>query len=151
MMTRSPFLMWFRFKTLANLQTSRCSCWYVKVTFSPGSPSQISAALFRVAPSRCRSRQFSATFNFPPTNHFAKGSFQSRTFFHFVCQQRSSEAFSAQNFCGFLIDLRYSSRYSSKLEMCAAFAKALVGLKTRFSIRCDSMLLLIGGIRVVLG
>src|SRR5438046_9689961 len=107
MMTRSPFLILLRFSTFAKRQTSRCSCWYVRVRLSPGSPSQIIAALFPRKPSglRCRSRQFSEMFSFPPTNHFAKGAFLYRTFFHLAIQT-SSLASRAENFPGGLMDSR---------------------------------------------
>ena len=55
----------------------------MSVRRSPGSPSQISAALLRAVRSMCRSTQFTETLSFPPTNHFACGGFQSHTVFHF--------------------------------------------------------------------
>src|SRR6187402_3514128 len=103
------------------------------------------AALFCRAVPRCRSRQFSETFSFPPTNHFAYGSCQSSTFSHFLFQLRS-EASRAQNLSGFLIDSSHSVRYCAMLEMRAFLEKSFAGLKTRFSIRWDSMLLLIGAV-----
>ena len=70
---------------------------------SPGSPSQMIAALLRrqaFSPSRCRSRQLYETFSLPPTNHFAKGGFQSSTFFQGVNQETCSFAICAQKRSG---------------------------------------------------
>ena len=67
---------------------------------SPGSPSQISAALFFLGPSMCRSMQLSATFSLPPTNHFEYGGFHSSAFFHGL-NHVSSRARCSQNFTGF--------------------------------------------------
>ncbi len=52
-------------------------------------------------PFRCRSRQFSETFSFPPTNHCAKGAFHFSTLFQRF-SQTSSPASRAQNFSGLL-------------------------------------------------
>src|SRR6267143_6682341 len=98
------------------------------------------AALLRRCPARCRSRQFSERLSFPPTNHFAKGAFNWRTFFH-GARHVSSFASRVQNFTGCLIDSRYIRRYWSRLLIRAFAANSFAGLKTRFSIRCDSMLL----------
>ena len=46
---------------------------------SPGSPSQMIAALLRRAERRWRSRQLTLALILPPTNHFACGGFQSST------------------------------------------------------------------------
>ena len=62
---------------------------------------------------------------------------------HGFCQT-SSFASRAQNLSGRSIDSRYSRWYSSKLPMRAFFANARAGLKTRFSIRWDSMLFSMG-------
>ena len=58
------------------------------------------AAFVRRTPVMWRSRQFTEAFSFPPTNHFACGGFQSRTFFHGLSHW-SSFAQSAQNASGF--------------------------------------------------
>jgi hypothetical protein len=79
----------------AALHTSRCSWPYVSTRESPGSPSQISAALFLRQVVTCRSRQLALAFSRPPTNHFASGSFQSSTCFH-GSAHASSLAISAQ-------------------------------------------------------
>ena len=50
------------------------------VRVSPGSPSQMMAALFLRHVAACRSRQLYERFNLPPTNHLAKGRFHSSTF-----------------------------------------------------------------------
>src|SRR4051794_32678177 len=105
---------------------------------SPGSPSQTMAALLRRGPCKCRSRQFSATLSFPPTNHLANGGFHSRTFSHGCCHM-SSRASRAQNFSGARIDSRYIRRYCSRLPIRAFFANERAGLKTRVSFRWDSI------------
>src|SRR5215212_12224472 len=102
------------------------------------------AALFCRAVPRWRSRQFSETLSLPPTNHCANGSFHSRTFLKGACQV-SSFASRAQNLSGFLIDSCQSDLYSARLPMRAFLANSFAGLKTRFSTRCDSMLLLLMG------
>src|ERR1700761_4268521 len=99
------------------------------------------AALFLRGPARCWSRQFSETLSFPPTNHFANGSFHSKTFDHFLFQT-SSAASRAQNLSGRLIDSSHILRYWASDWMRAFLENSLAGLKTRFSIRCDSILVL---------
>src|ERR1019366_7475793 len=96
------------------------------------------AALFRRGPARCRSRQFSERLSLPPTNHFANGAFHSTTFFH-GARQVSSRASLPKNLAGCLIDSRYMRRYCSSLLIRAFLANSFDGLKTRFSIKCDSM------------
>src|SRR6266480_4191881 len=106
MSTRSPLRTPFRLSTLANRQTSRCSCLYVNTRSSPGlpsvagSPSQISAALFAVGVPNHLSRQLSLTLSRPPTNHLANGSFHNSTFFHGLNQTSSCFAWLAQNRSG---------------------------------------------------
>src|SRR4030088_188889 len=76
------------------------------------------AAFLRRCPARCRSRQFSERLSFPPTNHFAKGAFHWRTFFH-GARHLSSFASRVQNFTGCLIDSRYmrrSEEHTSELQ-----------------------------------
>src|SRR6185369_14662266 len=46
---------------------------------SQGSPSQISAALLRLAPLMCRSTQLTETLILPPTNHLECGGVHSHT------------------------------------------------------------------------
>src|SRR5256714_11800594 len=143
MITRSPLRILFRLRTFAKRQTSRCSCWKLSARLSPGSPSQRIATLFLVGPFRCRSRQFSETFNFPPSNQRANGAFHFSTLFQrFV--QTSSSASRAQNFAGRSIDSRCIRRYCRRLLIRERFAKSFDGLKTRFSIRCDSIFSVMG-------
>src|SRR5271163_2345755 len=97
------------------------------------------AALLRRGPSRWRSRQLALALILPPTNHCAKGGFQTQTFFQ-RRDQRSSSAARAQNLSGFLSDARWSLRYFLKLPIRAALANLPGGLKIRFSFRTDSML-----------
>src|SRR5437867_12526229 len=110
MSTRSPLRTPFRLSTLANRQTSRCSCLYVNTRSSPGlpsvagSPSQISAALFAVGVPSHLSRQLSLTLSRPPTNHFAKGSFHCSTFFHGLYHTSSLFACFDQNLSGDLME-----------------------------------------------
>src|SRR5262249_15057747 len=66
---------------------------------SPGSPSQMSAALLRRAPRTWRSRQLTLALIVPPTNHFACGGCQSSTFVHGF-DHSSSPAKPAQNASG---------------------------------------------------
>src|SRR2546430_8452683 len=76
------------------------------------------AALLRRCVVRCRSKQFSDRFNFPPMNHFANGAFHSKTFRQRFCH-KSSPASRAQNLSGFLIDSRYirrSEEHTSELQ-----------------------------------
>src|SRR5262245_43784720 len=80
--TRSPFLTPSFFKTLANLLTSRHMSRYVSTRSSPGSPSQMIAALFFRPLLTCRLRQLYDALSFPPINHFAQGESHSSTFFH---------------------------------------------------------------------
>src|SRR3954467_2277662 len=96
------------------------------------------AALLRRCVERCRSRQFSEMFSFPPTNHFANGAFHSSTLLQRL-RQVSSSASRAQNFCGCRIDSRCIRRYCSRLLIRAFCAKSFAGLKTRVSFKCDSM------------
>ena len=56
---------------------------------SPGSPSQMIAALLRRAVRTCRSRQLTLTLSWPPTNHFAYGGCQSSTRVHGVIHSSS--------------------------------------------------------------
>src|SRR6185503_563802 len=95
MATRSPRFTPSFFITLANFCTSTYRSQYVIVRRSPGSPSQISAALLRVGVSMWRSMQLYETFSFPPTNHFACGGFHSHTVDHGL-NQCSCLACSAQ-------------------------------------------------------
>src|SRR5262249_50317612 len=94
------------------------------------------AALFLRFVNRCRSTQFSATLSAPPTNHLAKGGFQSSTFFHFF-RERSSEASRAQNLSGDLMLSACIFLYCAMLASRAFFANSAEGLKTRFSCRTD--------------
>src|SRR5437016_2429117 len=102
------------------------------------------AAFVRRGPSRCRSRQFSETFSCPPTNHFAFGALQSSTCFHGL-RHVSSFASRAKNFSGCSTLSFHIFLYCCMDLIRALFAKALAGLKTRFSTRVDSMLVLMGG------
>ena len=66
---------------------------------SPGSPSQIMAALLRRAVRTCRSRQFALALILPPSNQRAYGAFHWRTESHGRIHS-SSRANSAQNASG---------------------------------------------------
>ena len=61
------------------------------VRVSPGSPSQWNATLSPRPASTWRSRQLSATFSLPPTNHLANGSSHSQI----VCQSSDQSSRSA--------------------------------------------------------
>src|SRR5262252_1630545 len=116
------------FRTFANRPTSRWSSRYVRTRWSPGSPSQTSAALLRRGPSRCRSRQLTEMLSFPPTNHFAFGGFQSRTFFHGL-NHESSRANPAQDFS----ESRAALAEVALAATVARRANAFGGRKDRFS------------------
>src|SRR4030095_12915927 len=76
----------------------------------------------------------------PPTNHFEKGRSHSRTLFHFSNQCRS-EAMPAQKPSGSSSARFDKASYASRLGICALAEKAALGLKTRCSLRRDSILL----------
>src|SRR5438552_16343327 len=137
MVTRSPRFTPSPLRTFANLFTSRQRSWYVSTRRSPGSPSHTSAALFRRAPLRCRSRQFADMFSFPPTNHFAKGGSHSRTVDQGAIQA-SPFAIRAQKTSG---SFAASSRNESS-RATAAFRKAAGGGYFSFSFRRLSMVAL---------
>src|SRR6185503_8274373 len=98
------------------------------VRLSPGSPSQWSATCSPCPASTCRSTQLTATFSFPPTNHFANGASHSRTLSHF-CAHVSRSACSAQK------PSRSSSarEYHSSVALACAANSALGG-KLRVSV-----------------
>ncbi len=77
---------------------------------SPGSPSQMMAALFPLPSSTCLSTQFSQTLSLAPLNHFAFGAFHCRTESHFFCHFRSL-ASRAQKVFGFSMDSLYILLY----------------------------------------
>src|SRR5579883_2712921 len=134
MVTRSPGLIPCPLSTLANLQTSRWSIWYVSTRLSPGSPSQMRAALLRRGPARWRSRQLALALILPPSNQRACGSFQTRTLSQRLTQA-SDSAWPAQNASGSAAAWFQSASYSARLLTCAAAAKAGGGGKERDSLR----------------
>src|ERR1700683_1478218 len=98
------------------------------------------AALLRIGPSRWRSRQLTLALILPPTNHWAKGGFQTQTCFQRRAQRSSSAAALPQNLSGFLSEARWSLWYFLRLPIRAALANLADGLKTRFSFSIESML-----------
>src|ERR1041384_5246218 len=76
-------------------------------------------------------------FNLPPTNHFANGSFHSRTLSQRL-NQWSASACSAQKDSGSSAARAYSFSYSSKLLISAFEAKSAGGGKSRDSLRTES-------------
>src|SRR6478672_1306679 len=72
------------------------------------------AALLRRGPRRCRSRQLTETLSFPPTNHFACGGFQSRTWLQGDIHS-SDLAWSSQNRSG-LWPATYSAAVAADRE-----------------------------------
>src|SRR5919202_6276512 len=87
MATRSPVRTPRLVRVFAAWQVSRCRSAYVRQRWSPGSPSQMIAALLPRPSSRCRSRQLYATLSWPPTYHLANGGFdQSSTWSHSFAQ-----------------------------------------------------------------
>src|SRR5216684_2409533 len=113
---------------------------------SPGSPSQISAALLRRQVPRCRSRQLSEILILPPTNHSACGGSHFKTVSHFRNQCNSLSAKRAQNFSGSALASARSPSSSSIDLICACSANALAGGKTRASCCSDSMLVVVDDI-----
>src|SRR6266850_2166251 len=81
--------------------------------------------------------QLYLTFNCPPTNHFANGSFHCSTLFHGLNQISSFFACFAQNFSGDRTDSPYSFRYSAKDLIWAFLLNSFEGEKTRSSWRTD--------------
>src|SRR5262245_33686065 len=99
------------------------------------------AALLRrqaFSPSRCRSRQLYETFVLPPTNHFAKGRFQSSVFFHGVNQETFSRAIFAQKRSGLFAPSARCSATVLRLQR-ARFANSALGSKRRLSLSRDTM------------
>src|ERR1044072_2956199 len=137
---RSPFSTPARFSTLAKRETSRCNWPYVKVRCSPGSPSQVMAALLRRHVERCRSRQLYAALIFPPTNHSACGGSHFKTVSHFLNQCSSDSAMRAQKASDASDASRLSASNSSRDLTCACAANSGGGGKTRSSWSTDSML-----------
>src|SRR5258708_34747028 len=95
------------FSTFANFWTLTYWDLYVSVRRSPGSPSQIRAALFRRDVSMWRSTQLTETFIFPPMNHFAWGGVHSSTVSPFL-NHSSSSACDAPKACGPLMARSYN-------------------------------------------
>src|SRR5262245_43604912 len=98
----------------------------------------MSAALFRRGPAKWRSRQLYARLSLPPMNQPATGGFQSRTWFH-GSNQCSSLATSAQNPSGSFSARAYSASYSAIDLHRAWLENSCAGLKTRVSLRTDSI------------
>src|SRR5476651_1092613 len=97
------------------------------------------AALLRSGPSRWRSRQLTLALILPPTNHSAKGGFQTQTFFQCLAQVNSSAAL-PQNLSGFLREALCILAYFFIEPIRAALANLADGLKTRFSFSIESIL-----------
>src|SRR5271155_3597774 len=138
MATRSPSFTPKLFKALAHRPTSSASIWYVSTRESPGSPSQISAALLRRGVSRWRSRQLYAALIVPPTNHFAFGKFHSSVLPNGLNQCRL-RAHSAQNASGSCSARRQSAWYSSKFLTHARLLNSGGGGNLRDSVRVESI------------
>src|SRR5688572_4781498 len=129
MATRSPLLMPSDFNTFANALTWRYRSKYVSVRRSPGSPSQMSAALLRRAVRMWRSMQLTDTLIRPSTNHFAwGGSLQSTTLVHLRLHS-SSDANRAQKPSG----SRSASSYGVVSLTIASARNSAGGSKTRSS------------------
>src|SRR5439155_24056005 len=95
---------------------------------------QTIAALFRRGPPTCRSRQFAETLSRPPTNHFAKGGSQSRTFDQGAIHSRVA-AIRAQKASGsFAVSARKeSSRTAASLRKPAGGGYCSFSLRRRAS------------------
>src|SRR4051812_35224680 len=92
------------------------------------------AALLRRGPSRWRSMQLYAALSLPPVNHWACGSFQTRTLSH-LRNHASDSACSAQNPSGSSAARRQSCSYSAWLLMRARAANSGGGGNWRDSFR----------------
>src|SRR5262249_49188652 len=107
---------------------------------SPGSPSHRMAVLSRRGPVRWRSRQLYEALIFPPTNHFACGSFHSTTRSQRL-NQCSRSAWAAQKRSGSSCACCQRASYSARLLTCAFAEKSGGGGKVRCSLRmlvmCD--------------
>src|ERR1051325_6558483 len=125
---RSPRFTPSFLSTLANLFTSRQTSRYVSTRSSPGSPSQMIAALLPRPFERCRSMQLYDAFSLPPINHFAHGVSHSRTFFQGL-NHSSSFAACAQNPFGSFFALAKNPG----LRMFADFLNDFGGGKLLFS------------------
>src|SRR5437870_11219359 len=110
---------------------------------SPGSPSQIRAALLRRHVARCRSRQLYEMLILPPTNHCACGSSHFKTVSHFLNQCSSLSAIRAQNRSGSALAFARSASSPSIDLMWAFSANVFGGWKTRSSRWTDSMLVVV--------
>ena len=104
-----------------------------------GSPSQMSAALLAVAVPSHLSRQLDDTLSCPPTNHLAKGTFHCSTFLKGFIHTNSASACFFQNRSGFFTDSVHSFLYWAIDRIWALAANSFDGLKTRVSLRWDSM------------
>src|SRR5262245_1438028 len=109
---------------------------YVSTRSSPGSPSQMMAALFFRPLLTWRSRQLYDALSFPPMNHLAQGESHSSTFFHGLNHSNSLAAL-AQNACGFL----RAELKTLWLFAWADFLKCFGGGKFLFSSKRTSMAL----------
>src|SRR5438105_8749373 len=107
------------------------------------------AALFLRGPSRWRSMQLYAALSVRPTNHWACGSFHSRTRSH-LRNQVSAPACSAQKPSGSSAARFHSASYSAALLMCAWAANSAGGGNCRVSLRTLVMLVVGEDIGVVL-
>src|ERR1700674_4482610 len=133
MATRSPRFTPRPRSTLANRLTSRNRSQYVNVRRSPGSPSQISAALFRRAVRTWRSRQLTLALILPSTNHLANGGFHSSTRLH-GADHSSSRANDSQNASG----SRSAVSYTESSRTTARALNSADASTTRFSCKSAS-------------
>jgi len=110
------------------------------VTDSPGSLSQMIAALSLTAVFRCRSRQLSLALSCAPTNHLECGSCHS----HSADQgflNTSSDVSRFQKLSGDSMLSLYSASYWEREEIRARAANSGLGSKVRFSAEYVSMAL----------
>src|SRR5882724_11827652 len=108
------------------------------VTDSPGSLSQMIAALSLVAVFRWRSRQLSVALSCAPTNHLEWGSSHSRSADQGL-RNTSSEVSRFQNVSGDSMLSLYSVSYCARDEIRAWAENSGLGSKVRFSAEYVSM------------
>src|SRR3954464_16093457 len=131
MATRSPFCTPRPRNTAANATTFCDSSAYVQLTDSPGSLSQMMAALSLLAVFKWRSRQLSLALSSAPTNHLECGNCHSHSVDHGLRKTRS-EVSRRQKVSGDSMLSLYSSSYFARDAMRASCTNSSLGENVRF-------------------
>src|SRR3954451_11394766 len=132
MATRSPFWTPRPRNTAANATTFCNSSAYVQLTDSPGSLSQMMAALSLLAVFRWRSKQLSLALSSAPTNHLECGSSHSHSADHGL-RNTKSEVSRSQKLAGDSMLSLYSSSYLAPAGMRDVAENSGLGWKVRLS------------------